>query len=360
MRARYGASLRQFLSRQNPLRLLDLGPGVFTATVDTNILLVQKADNQNALYALTLAEKSQLGRLAPSAWQPLPAPSKAAWMILTPTQRALKEKIERLGTPLKDWDVEIYRGILTGCNDAFIINTARRDALIKADPKSADILKPILRGRDIKRYRHEWAGLWVIATFPALRLNIDDYPAVKRYLQSFGKRLEQSGAKGSRKKTRNQWFETQDQISYHQAFEKERVVWTDIATKPTFKVLEKGIYFNNTVYMLYGASPKYLNGVLNSRVIEYYFPLIATDLGDKGSRYFKQFVEQIPIPAITPANQSQVSEIETLVDAILGMKDIKPIRFAKPYRFEEEKAIDRLVYKLYGLTEGEVEIVEKG
>lgn len=144
-------------------------------------------------------------------------------MILSPVEQSIKRKIESIGTPLKNWNIKIYRGILTGCNEAFIIDGKKKDELISADPKSAEIIRPILRGRDIKRYGFDFAEQYIIATFPSKNYNIDDYPAVKEHLLSFGiERLEQSGKQytingkivKSRKKTNNKWFETQDSISY--------------------------------------------------------------------------------------------------------------------------------------------------
>lgn len=117
-----------------------------------------------------------------------------SWVILSPIEQQIKAKIEKVGTPLKDWDISIYRGVLTGYNEAFIIDGKKKDELIAADPRSAEIIRPLLRGRDIKRYSYEFADLWLIATFPSKNYNIDDYPAVKKYLLGFGKeRLEQSG-----------------------------------------------------------------------------------------------------------------------------------------------------------------------
>lgn len=145
--------------------------------------------------------------------------TKDAWAILNPIEQSIKAKIEKYGTPLKDWDVSIYRGVLTGCNEAFIISGEKRKELIAEDPKSDEIIRPILRGRDIKRYGYEFADLWLIATFPSKHYDIDDYPAVKKWLQSFGKKLEQTGEEyidsngikqKCRKKTNNKWFETQD------------------------------------------------------------------------------------------------------------------------------------------------------
>ena len=155
--------------------------------------------------------------------------SADGWVVLTPIEQSIKRKIETVGTPLKDWDINIYRGVLTGCNEAFIINTDKRNEILsncqseEERTRTEALIRPILRGRDIKRYAYEWAELWLIATFPSRHYNIDEYPAIKQYLLSFGiERLEQTGEihiingeiVKSRKKTNNKWFETQDSIAY--------------------------------------------------------------------------------------------------------------------------------------------------
>ena len=123
-----------------------------------------------------------------------------SWVILSPIEQSIKRKIESVGTPLKDWDISIYRGVLTGYNDAFIITTEKRDEILsncQTDDerrKTEELIRPILRGRDIKRYGYNWADLWLIATFPSRHYNIEEYPAVKKFLLSFGmERLEQTG-----------------------------------------------------------------------------------------------------------------------------------------------------------------------
>ncbi|WP_456301118.1 hypothetical protein [Bacteroides thetaiotaomicron] len=151
------------------------------------------------------------------------------WTILSPIEQSIKRKIESVGTPLKDCEINIYRGVLTGFNDAFIISTEKRDEILAncqtEDEKmrSAEIIRPILRGRDIKRYGYKWAEKYLIATFPSRHYGIEQYPAIKNYLLTFGiERLEQTGKTHiindekvkARKKTNNKWFETQDCISY--------------------------------------------------------------------------------------------------------------------------------------------------
>lgn len=123
-----------------------------------------------------------------------------SWVILSPIEQSIKKKIEAVGTPLKDWDIQINYGIKTGCNEAFIISTEKRKEILDncqtedERKRTAELIRPILRGRDIKRYGYEWAELWLIATFPSRHYNIDEYPAIKQYLLSFGiERLEQTG-----------------------------------------------------------------------------------------------------------------------------------------------------------------------
>ena len=152
-----------------------------------------------------------------------------SWVILTEIEQSIKRKIEAVGTPLKDWDIQINYGIKTGFNDAFVISTEKRNEILENCSSEAervrteDLIRPILRGRDIKRYGYNWADLWLIATFPSRHYNIEEYPAVKKFLLSFGmERLEQTGKRyvingeevKARKKTSNKWFETQDSISY--------------------------------------------------------------------------------------------------------------------------------------------------
>ena len=149
-------------------------------------------------------------------------------------------------------------GIKTGYNEAFIIDEETKERLIKEDKNSAEIIKPLLRGRDIKRYSYDFNNLYLICTFPALKLNIDKYKAIKKYLESFGKRLEQSGEKGCRKKTNNKWFETQDNISYYEEFDKPKLIYPETTTSSNFYYDESNFYPDKTNFIMTGKYIKYI------------------------------------------------------------------------------------------------------
>jgi len=269
--------------------------------------------------------------------------SSDSWVILSPIEQSIKQKIEAVGTPLKDWDINIYRGVLTGYNDAFIISTEKRNEILvncqteDERIRTAELIRPILRGRDIKRYEYEWADLWIIATFPSRHYDIESYPAVKNYLLSIGiERLEQTGETHivngkkikARKKTCNEWFETQDSISYWEDFSKPKIVWAELARTGNAFALDFGNNMvGNTGYILTVPSNNqdellYLLAFLNSRSMLYSLNQITTRFDENGWRWLRQFVEQLRVPplinkneilsivaTVTKDNKQEVSEI---------------------------------------------------
>ena len=168
MRVNSGRVLRKFIESQNPLNLVNLGAGVFdNATVNTCILTVRHSANGGILQAANVSQSAQ--QFPPSEWTHTRPANGDTWIVLSNTEKRIKDKMEAVGTPLKDWNVTINRGIITGYNKAFIIDTATKDALVAAHSKSAEIIKPILRGRDTQRYQARWAGLWLVDTHKRLR-----------------------------------------------------------------------------------------------------------------------------------------------------------------------------------------------
>ena len=286
--------------------------------------------------------------------------SANSWVILSPIEQNIKEKIEKIGTPLKDWDINIYRGVLTGYNDAFIISGEKRQELLNnckspAERKRTDeLIRPILRGRDIQRYSYEYANLYLIATFPSRHYNIDDYPSVKNYLLSFGmERLEQTGKKykkngeeiRARKKTNNKWFETQDSISYWDDFNQPVIAWQRITAKNQFCLTKKETVILDSMAFLsnLGKYEKFLLAILNSNLIYYWVKKNVHEYGDSGFRLSNQYVEQITIPKPSEKDLNMFNE---LVDGY----------FSKTVSLEE---IDCKVYELYNLTSNDIEIIER-
>ncbi|MDR2731565.1 MAG: type II restriction endonuclease [Treponema sp.] len=276
-----------------------------------------------------------------------------SWVILSDIERRIKEKIEKISKPLKDWDINIYRGILTGCNEAFIIDKQKRDELIKKDKKSAEIIRPILRGRDIKRYGYEFAEQYIIATFPSRKYNIDDYPAVRDYLLKYGKqKLEQSGKPGSRKKTTHKWFETQDPIAYWDDFSKQKIMWaetmrihkSDIHNFPRFGFTKKEIFTDKTCFFATGDHLYYILAYLNSSLGRYLCKRYVSILDNGGYLMQKTYLE--PVPIIKPIND-KIKEFEIICKRIIEGHNDK-------YEFE----ISKRIYDLYGFSQDEIQYIE--
>ncbi len=324
MRAGYGEKTREFFAKKtNPMLLIDFaGVKIFeSATVDTNILLFAKSNNEReTVCAVTNKQnKDSVKNLSDFVQQQSNICNFAnsdSWVILSPIEQSIKRKIEAIGTPLKDWDIQINYGIKTGFNDAFIISTQKREEILancKTEDerkRTAELIRPILRGRDIKRYGYEWAELWLIATFPSRHYDIDEYPSVKEYLLSYGfERLEQTGkvhiVNGekikARKKTNNKWFETQDSISYWEDFYKPKLFYADITQHLNFCLCKEVMFCNNTTYFIATENEnvlEHLNSYLNSPIVDWYYRTLSVQLGEKAVRMFSIYMLEIPIPPL--------------------------------------------------------------
>ena len=279
-----------------------------------------------------------------------------SWVVLSPIEQSIKKKIEAVGTPLKDWDIQINYGIKTGCNEAFIISTEKRKEILDncqtedERKRTAELIRPILRGRDIRRYSYEWAELWLIATFPSRHYNIEDYPAVKQYLLSFGmERLEQTGkvhnVNGerikSRKKTNNKWFETQDSISYWEDFSRPKIIWKRIGSILRFSFDNKGCLGLDSTCFATGEHIGYLCCVLNSLMGHY----LLKDAPKTGTGDLLVSVQAIE-PARIPYNAQYDRQLSFLLD-------IQLINSSNA----TEKEINDIVFTMYGLSPNEREYV---
>ena len=275
-----------------------------------------------------------------------------SWTILSPIEQSIKSKIEAVGIPLKDWEINIYRGILTGYNEAFIINGKTKERLVSEDPKSAEIIRPILRGRDIKRYGYEFSDLYLITTFPSLKIDIDKYPSIKRFLLSFGiERLEQTGREykingeciKARKKTANKWFETQDSISYWEDFSKQKIIFQEMVQESSFILDNEGKFLClDTARIITGERLEVILAVLNSKLFYYSIKNFygGGGLGANGIRMKHTFFENFPMPKFS-------MEIEDTIKTLVS----NPTN-------ENLHLIDELLYNFYGFNENEVQLIE--
>lgn len=375
-RAGYGEALREFLLKNVKfLEYTDLnGIKVFdSATVDTSILCFEKSKSKdNKFKYLALSNEIlktcayDIGLYKDFAEFSQNSLSKESFTFSDENTSALKAKIERIGTPLKEWQgLNIYRGILTGYNEAFIITTEKRNEILanckdKAEKeRTAKLIRKMLRGRDIKRYSYEWAGLWVINAHNGYKnqngekveaINIENYPSLKKHFDEFYPQLEKRADKGlAPYNLRN--------CAYIEEFEREKIVYSEIVRKPQFYLDTKlNFYAEATSFILTGENLKYLIAFLNNDFVAFIFKTFYAggNLGENGFRYKKAFLEKLPIPKINSKNQKLADELINLVDEILKAKE----QDKNANTQELENKINSLVYKLYNLTEDEIKIIE--
>ncbi|GAA9128972.1 class I SAM-dependent DNA methyltransferase [Helicobacter pylori] len=381
-RARYGAKLRELLLKKTTIvSYMELNAlKVFeSAAVDTSITSFIKQtppkESRFKYYEPTPDDKNDLknARSLPMRQNAL---STESFIFADATLLDLRDKMESVGTPLKDWDIQIYRGILTGANEAFIIPTEKREEILNAcktqeeRKRTEALIKPILRGKDIKRYSYEWAGEWVIFIpwhFPNtnnpknMEENEQDffihYPIIYYHLLSHKDKLLKRNKDETGK--RYEWYCLQRwAANYYQDFEKEKIVYPCIMAKePCFVYEEKGFYAPAPANIITGDKTeiKYLTALLNSKCI--YFAMRKFYMGGGIEGELKtNNLEKIPIPQITEKNQKLAHKITDGAKAILEAKEKDP----KANTQKLEKEIDALVYQLYNLTDEEIKIIEEG
>jgi hypothetical protein len=357
MRTNYGQNLRTYFNNHTSLlEVIDLSDcDIFdSATVLTTIITFEKSEIKKPIKAIRFTKKDQnklvyLKEVFDNEHILIDSFPSASWVISDNATHKIKSKVELQGKKLIEWGIKINRGILTGYNDAFIIDGKTKDELIAKDPKSAEILKPLLRGRDTKRYYYDFEDLWLIATFPSLNIDIELYPSIKQYLQTFGKRIEQSGEKDCRKKTSGKWFETQDSIAYWADFEKPKIIYPNMTKFLPFTFDKSGFYTNQKCFILTGNNLEYLVSFFNSKLFKYCFEENFPELQGNTRELNKVIFEQIPVKTIS----DETPFIEK-VNQILATKKLQPTADTTVL----EKEIDQLIYQLYDLTEEEIKIVE--
>ena len=353
MRAGYGEKTREFFAtKTNPALLIDFaGVKIFeSATVDTNILLFAKASNQHkTVCAVTNKQnKDSIKNLSDFVQQQntiCDFSTPDSWVILSPIEQSIKRKIEAVGTPLKDWDINIYRGVLTGCNEAFIINSEKRDEILancQTDDernRTAELIRPILRGRDIKRYIYDWADVWLINTHNGIkgrleRIQIEDYPAVKAHLDQFWDKIKDRADQGDTPyNLRN--------CAYLEDFCKPKIIWKRIGSILRFSYDDKKVFGLDSTCIATGKHISYLCCVLNSDMGHY----LLKDSPKTGTGDLLVSVQAME-PILIPFDKN----IELQLNAILK------IYLDNNTRLIDEK-INRIVYSLYRLSADECQYI---
>ena len=304
MRAAYGEKLRTFLaSKTNPLLLIDFaGVKVFeSATVDTNILLFEKAKNAHHTICAATSKQNRdslknLSVFVQQQGSPCDFSGGDSWVILSPIEQSIKKKIEAVGTPLKDWDINIYRGVLTGCNEAFIISSEKRDEILsnckseEEKNRTDELIRPILRGRDIKRYGYNWANLWLINIHNGVkgripRIKIEDYPAIKAHLDQFWGKIKDRADQGDTPyNLRN--------CAYLEEFMKPKIIYREIGFEMDTCIAPANWFVNNKLYLVTGDDIEYLLAFFNSKAFNKIILASANLTGGKGV----DFMEKVKVP----------------------------------------------------------------
>jgi adenine-specific DNA-methyltransferase len=426
MRAKYGEKLRKFLKEKTTIiKLIDFGGyRVFEQTVDTCILLFKKEKppkghtfefltvpsdvkdlesylRKRSKYLIEQKTETVLKRVESWSdvetwqdfrdwqtayvgnWQTMLQEklSNNGWTLGDDKVLSLKGKIEKVGKPLKEWDVKIYRGVLTGYNDAFIIDTETRNRILanckdeEERKRTEEIIKPVLRGRDIERYRYKWAGLWIII-IPAGWTNEHrgqedpeeffkkTFQALYNHFMSFANVKGKGKGLFDRDDQGDYWWELRP-CDYYPEFEKEKIVWQRVTKSPKFAIVPSGYYCEATTHFITTNEDafyirRYLLGIFNSKFFEFAFYKFYMGGGIEGE-IKGEFIGRYPIPPITKETQPLADQIVQKVQEILTLTQSPDFETSKEKQEkvkELEREIDQLVYKLYGLTEEEIWTIE--
>ncbi len=358
LQANYGQKTRKFLvEKTNPLQLIDFGKfKIFeSATVFVNILLTQKAKNQHQTQALKLPddyelEKNNLTDFFKQSHTILKDLGEDTWRVVDELKNAINQRVKDKSkfkllkelSKVEGWKVEFYAGIKTALNDAFHIDEATRNQLIAQDPKNADIIKPLLRGKDIKRWKYQFEGLHIINSHNGVReKNIQRIDIVKNY-PSILEHLERYLPAVKERQDRGEHWTNLRNCAFLLEFEKPKIVWIEISDKANYAYDESGMYLTNSAYFLTGENLKYLLAILNSKVADYFFFQVTAQIAGGRKRYTSQYVGEVPIPILPKDRQKP---FETFVDYILFLKSQGEEYNVYLYYFEQ--VLNGMVYELF-------------
>ncbi|HRH50099.1 MAG TPA: TaqI-like C-terminal specificity domain-containing protein [Panacibacter sp.] len=382
MRANYGEPLRKWFKLQPIKQIIDFGdlPVFQNATTYPCIIISGKANSAGSIPAggivvnvKTLAfenlqhyvtENTQL--LTQEKFE------DTGWNLGSETEQLLLKKLQQAGIPLGEYvKGKIYRGVLTGLNEAFVIDETTKDALIQEDARSAEVIKPFLAGKDIRRYQIPSSNKFLI--FTKRGIDIDKYPAVKNHLLQFKKELtpkpkDWNGSDwNGRKPGAYKWFEIQDTVDYWESFEKVKILWPGISSEVAAFAFDYNKYYGNDNNQLIETDDKYLLGILNSKVSKFQLLNICDKVQGGFYRLKIIYIKQLSIKKLGKNEKSLHDEIVKLVDTMLQLQQQKQNATLATEQEQltqriqyTDNAINQHVYTLYGLTADEIKIVEGG
>ncbi len=367
-RSGYGEKLRGWLAQHTRIHeLIDFGDApVFEAIAYPTIVLLERTapkqpDSAAVFRALTWKPGPALADFAAVVRResfeiPQCSLDKSGWRLEGAAKRNLLDKLRAAGTPLGEYcKGRFYRGILTGLNDAFVVDRATRDRLIAEHPSSAEVLKPFLRGRDVKRWRvdfadqylikiessenkvHPWSGKSATAAEDAYAAT---YPAIHAFHEPFRAGLIKRADQGK-------YFWELRSCAYWQEFEQPKIVYPDIALSPQFSWDSNQNYLANTAYIIPSVE-KWLLSILNSPVCAWFYSQISPQIQNGYYRFIAQYCQQIPIPVAKPTKKI---ELETLVQRILENPNADHVA-------DLETEINERVYRLFDLNREEIALIE--
>lgn len=380
MRANYGEPVRRWMKTQAIEEIVDFGdlPVFQKATTYPCILRIRKGGAAKKIFDATAVKTLGFESLQAYVNEnrhsiPLSSLDDNGWSLAGAKEAELLSKIKSIGVPLGEYvGGKIYRGILTGFDEAFVIDSETRRRLIAEDPKSEELIKPFLIGRDVKRYQPLSSIRYLV--FTRRGVDIKKYPAIEKYLMSFRERLlpKPKDWKGNewngRKPGSYKWYEIQDTVDYYNEFEKPKIAYLKFQVKPAFTFDTEGGYCNSAVWFI-PQDDKFLLGILNSKIGWFLISHYCTQIQNGYQLIFK-YLGQLPIRAIDFKNRQEKAlhdRMVTLVEQMLEMqKKLQNARTPHDKDLLERQIkmtdgrIDSLVYELYGLTGEEIKIVEAG
>ena len=355
LRAEYGAPIRRLLQSKNMLlRVLSIEDSQVFESVIVNVVIIVSCKPTNFTDDSCIVVNSPFsggsfedfvksnGFNYPQAYF-----NSRSWNLVEPKLVELQRKLESSGKTLEQLKAKIRLGIATGSNEAFLIDDDKKRELCERNPVNAEIIKPILRGRDISRYSYTLAGRYILLAKNGVNVE-RDYPDIYKHLESFGDEFKNRGAQG-------QHWTNLRACSFYDDFKKEKIVWIPLSDLGRFALCNEEVYLLNSAYFLLppsGMDSKFLLGVLNSSTIGFYLGLVAITSGMGVSQWTNNYVKEFPIPEATCEQQALIIG---LVNQILDAKHTDPDADVS----DLEKRIDQIVYLLYGLTDDEIAIVEE-